>query len=76
MTVVSFMQRQLSSNQTQGHKSLEIDIEVDPFNRTFDLKPKLRTTNRSLNQHISSIRGISLENKGGWNFLLLHFTKA
>ena len=80
MTIVSFMLRQQAANSNnkllEGQRSLEIEIEVDLERRTFDLKPRLRVSGRSNSKIIlPTIFGVPLENRGSWNFLLLHFTK-
>ena len=80
MTIVSFMlskQAANSNNRLEGQRSLEIEIEVDIERRLFDLKPRLRVSGRSNPKlNLPAINGVSLENRGSWNFLLLHFTKA
>ena len=64
--------RRRQQNFDEGTRSLDIEVDVNVETKQFDLRCKVRSSRDNVPVS-TDIRNISIDNKGSWNFLMLHF---
>lgn len=72
MVLASFLLK--NDGKVQGSRSLDVEVEVNIEKRSFDLRCRFKSSRHGQPMQ-TAVKDMPLDQRGSWNFLLLHFTK-
>jgi len=73
MILASF--QTVPSSTLKKMRSIEVDVEVNTVEKTFNLRVRANAMREKEGSSSCTIKGVPIESRGNWNFLLIHFAK-